>query len=178
MRSHEIRRKPETHGGMASLVVLCAVITTCVSFGGCHSEAAAASPAKNAIGICGGAPQTVGVTYERSLASNLAARVHVGSVYFFSSAGGRLQWGRTENGFHPYLFAGATIINAIAEGHGDPEGATGYLWIGPGASIRSDRWLFFAEVSALLGGDDDRGLGDDWVFPFSPAIAGGIMLRF
>jgi len=33
-----------------------------------------------------------------------------------------------------------------------------------------------ADACALLGGNDARGLGADWVFPSSPAVAAGIMV--
>jgi hypothetical protein len=129
--------------------------------------------------LCGGAPQTLAVTYERSLTPNLALRFHGGTVYFYSSAGGRLQLQKAAGGFRPYLFAGIAAVHSKAENYGDPEGTTGYVWLGPGAAFGNDRWLFFAEICALLGGDDDKGFGDDWVFPFDPlAFAAGIMVRF
>ena len=169
--------RPEKRMVGFSLVVLCAAVASCVGAGFSPNEAAAAPSRRHAIGICAGAPQTLGVTYERSLGSHFAARVHVGSVVLFSSAGARLQWGYNKNGFQPYLFAGAAAIHSVAGDFGNPEGTAAYLWVGPGASIRGDRWIFFTEVGALLGGDDDGGLGHDWVFPFSPVVAAGIMIR-
>jgi len=164
------------NGRAGRLVVLCMVVAACLSPAALPGDAAAAA-SKNAIGVCAGVPQTLALTYERSLSPNLAVRIHAGSVVIWSSAGARLQWGTTGDGIKPYLFAGVAALHARAEDYGDPEGTTTYLWLGPGASFNADRWSFFAEVSALLGGNDDKGLGDDWVFPFSPAIAGGIMFH-
>jgi hypothetical protein len=132
---------------------------------------------KNAVGVCAGVPQTISLTCERALSSHLSARAHVGSAVILSSAGGRLQWSSDRTGLKPYLFAGAAFIHSRAEDYGDPKGTTGYIWLGPGASVELDRWVIYTEVSALLGGDEDKGLGDDWIFPFSPAISGGIMIR-
>jgi len=145
----------------------------------CADVASADPPYKNAIGVCAGAPQTLAVTYERSLAHKLSVRIHAGSVYFFSSAGGRLQWGSGGNGFKPYLFAGIAAVHSNPENYGDPDGTTSYVWFGPGVNFNVDRLTFFAEINALQGGNDDKGFGDDWIFPFDPlAFAGGIMVRF
>lgn len=164
-------------GRAAQLFFLCVFMAACSSSVALPGGAAAATESKNAIGVCAGAPQTLAITYERSLAPKLALRVHAGSVVFFSSAGGRLQWGSGGSGFKPYLFAGVAAVHSRAEDYGDPKGTTSYLWFGPGANFNADRWTFFAEINALLGGNDDKGFGDDWVFPFSPAIAGGIMIH-
>ena len=133
---------------------------------------------ENAAGIAMGIPQTIALTYERTLGSRFAARIHMGSAILYSSVGARLLWRQNGNGFHPYLFAGTAFIYAVAEGYGDPEGTSGYIWSGTGLSLRQNRWAAYTEAGALLGGNDDRGLGDDWVFPFSPVIAAGLMIRF
>lgn len=160
------------------LLASCLLIPANIALGYTANAEGADQYRKNAVGIAVGVPQTIALTYERALGSSLAARIHMGSAVFFSSGGARVLWRYDRKGFRPYLFAGAVFIHAVAEGYGDPEGTTSYLWLGPGLSLRLNRWVVFAEVSALLGGNDDRGFGDDWVFPFSPAIAGGIMIRF
>jgi hypothetical protein len=134
---------------------------------------------KNAIGLTLGVPQTIAVSYDRTLNSKLAARIHIGSVILFSSIGSRVQWGQNDKGIHYYIFAGLTLINnSIAEDYGDPEGTAGYLWFGPGLAYRDERWIAYTEVSALLGSNDNRGLGDNWIFPFAPAISAGFLIRF
>jgi hypothetical protein len=135
-------------------------------------------PKESAIGVSVGIPHTLALTYERYLGSHLAARVHIGSAVLLSSAGARIQWGQNRTGFRPYVFAGAAWIHSVPGDYGDPEGVTGYFWLGPGVSLRQDRWEIYTEASALLGGDEDGGLGHDWIFPFSPAITAGLMLRF
>jgi hypothetical protein len=143
------------------------------------SPAEAAASKKNAIGACAGAPQTLAITYERQVAHKLGFRVHAGSVYFFSSAGARLQWGSRGAGLKPYLFAGITAVHAVPEDDDNPDGTTSYLWLGPGVSFNADRLAIFAEICTLQGGNDDKGFGDDWIFPFDPlAFSGGIMVRF
>jgi hypothetical protein len=141
--------------------------------------ASASTSRRNAIGACAGAPQTLAITYERQLAHKLSVRVHAGSVYFFSSAGARLQWGSSGTGFKPYLFAGIAAVHAVPEDDDNPDGTTSYLWFGPGVNLNAGDVTFFAEICALQGGNDDKGFGDDWLFPFDPlAFAGGIMVRF
>jgi hypothetical protein len=133
---------------------------------------------KNSLGACVGVPQTFALTYERIVSPRLSTRLHAGTAVLLSSAGARIQWGHNGNGFHSYVFAGAALVHSVAEGYGDPEGTTWYMWVGPGINLRRDRWTFYTEASALLGGDEDAGLGDDWIFPFSPAITAGILAHF
>lgn len=78
----------------------------------------------------------------------------------------------------PYFFLGDTLIDMEAEDYGDPEGIANYLWFGSGLSYSIKRFKIFVEVCGLVGGDQDKGLGDDWIFPFDPAIGGGVVFRF
>jgi hypothetical protein len=140
---------------------------------------AAERAARNSFGIAVGIPQTVAIEYGRALSSRAEFCVHAGSVALLSSAGARLRWGRIEPGIRPYAFLGGAVIHAEPDKPGDPDGATSYVWLGPGFAWRTPSWRVFGEVSALLGGNEDRGLGDtNWVFPFNPAISGGIAIRF
>lgn len=166
------------HIHISLLVASCVLIPANSALGDSANTTSASGYRENGVGIAVGVPQTIAVTYERALGSSLAARIHIGSAVLLSSGGARVQWGHNRTGVRPYMFAGATFIHSVAEGYGDPEGTAGYIWLGPGLSLRHNRWVAYAEVSALLGGSDDRGLGDDWVFPFSPAIAVGLMMRF
>ena len=135
--------------------------------------------AANAIGVVIGVPQTVAVTYWRTLTPRIQMSIHAGSAVLFSSAGARVQIGPGQSGLRPYAFAGYTVIHSTAEDYGDPEGLSGYLWLGPGVSLRARRWALFAEICALAGGDEDRGLGSGtWIFPFAPAVSGGLLFRF
>lgn len=151
-------------------------ISCCVSSGYARDADTSSRPGRNAVGVSVGVPHTIALTYELGLTDKLSARGHVGTVVLLSSAGARIQYGNRGPGLRPYLFAGGVLIHATAEGFGDPEGMTGYVWFGPGFNIRKGRWALYVEVSALLGGDDDRGLGDDWIFPFSPAVSAGIIV--
>jgi hypothetical protein len=158
-------------------VALYALISVTPSVGQAADSSQSDGSRRNAIGVCAGVPQTISLTYERALSSHLAARVHVGSVVLLSSAGARLQWQSSRAGLQPYFFGGGALIHAVAEDYGNPEGTAAYIWLGPGVNLSLDRWMLYTEVSALLGGDDDKGLGDDWIFPFSPAITVGILVR-
>jgi hypothetical protein len=173
-----MRQTPLKHVHIILLVALCVLIPANSALGHTATTAGASLYRDNAVGITVGVPQTIALTYERALGSSLAARIHIGSAVLFSSGGARVQWGHNRTGVQPYIFAGATFIHSVAEGYGDPKGTAGYIWLGPGLSLRHNRWVAYTEVGALLGGSDDRGLGDDWVFPFSPVIAVGLMIRF
>lgn len=128
----------------------------------------------NSIGAAAGIPQTIAITYERMFNAKLAGQIHFGGAILIHSGGLRLRCGSHFKGFHPYLFAGVTFIHIYGQEYGDPHGTSGYFWMGP--SLR--RWILYAEVSGLLGGNDERGLGEDWRFPLDPAISGGVMFRF
>jgi len=133
----------------------------------------------NAAGIAIGVPQTVAVTYWRTLTTHVQIHAYSGSAILFSSAGVRVQYEMREKGLRPYAFAGYALIHSVGQESDSPSGVSGYLWLGPGLSLGSRRWALFAEVCALLGGDERRGLGDQtWIFPFDPAISGGLMCRF
>jgi hypothetical protein len=133
----------------------------------------------NAIGLVIGVPQTVAVTYGRALTPRVQLSIYAGSFVLFSSAGARVQIGSWKRGLRPYGFAGVALIQSTAEDYGDPTGLSGYFWLGPGLGLCARRWTLFAEICALLGGNPDRGLGTGtWIFPFAPAISGGILFRF
>jgi hypothetical protein len=133
---------------------------------------------KNALGVVVGAPQTMAVFYERLIDRNISLQIHAGTVIVFSSAGIRLNWINNNHKFFPYLFMGSVLIHSEAEDAGDPYGTTGYLWLGTGIRYTSRRWILFGEFCAFLGGNENKGIGDDWIFPFDPAIAGGLQIRF
>lgn len=149
------------------------------ALGACASPArAASSTARNAVGIGVGIPHTVALEYERTVSSRWFFRGHAGSVILLSSVGARICRGTVGQGFHPYAFAGGALIHAEPDKPGDAEGAAVYLWAGPGLAWRTRRYRVYGEVSALLGGSRDRGLGDaSWVFPLNPAVSGGIAVR-
>jgi hypothetical protein len=135
--------------------------------------------AANTIGVVVGVPQTVAVTYGRFLSPRVQLSFHAGSAVLFHSAGIRARITARRGWLRPYGFAGYALIYSIGEDYGDPTGTSGYLWLGPGVCLAASRWVLFAEVCALLGGDEDRGLGHGpWIFPFSPALAGGLEFRF
>jgi hypothetical protein len=133
----------------------------------------------NAAGIAIGVPQTVAVTYWRTLATHVQIQAYAGSAVLFSSAGVRFQYQMRKKGLRPYAFVGYAVIHSVGQESDSPSGVSGHLWLGPGLSRESRRWALFAEVCALLGGDEHRGLGDrTWVFPFNPTISGGLTFRF
>jgi hypothetical protein len=132
----------------------------------------------NGISVAAGVPYTLGFAYRRDLNSRFSLQIHAGSAVIFSSAGARLSWSLRKGRFAPYIFAGGAAVHSRAGKYGDPEGISNYLWFGPGANFKRGRIEIFAEACALIGGDDDKGIGDDWYFPFNPAIGGGIMFRF
>lgn len=133
----------------------------------------------NAVGMAVGVPQTVAVAYWRTLTPRVQIHAYAGSAVLFSSAGARVQFGFREKVLRPYAFAGYAVIYSVGQESDSPSGVSGYLWLGPGLSLCSRRWALFAEGCALLGGDEHRGLGDrTWIFPFDPAISGGLTCRY
>ena len=133
---------------------------------------------KNALGIVAGAPQTIAVVYDRFLSNDISLQIHGGTVVIFSSAGIRLNLVSGRRKLFPYLFLGTVLIQSEAEDAGDPSGTTGYLWPGAGLRYASRHWIIFTEFCGFFGGDENKGIGDDWIFPFDPALAGGVQFRF
>jgi len=167
------------HGWLAQLIVLTGflLLLTPEAFG--EPDRSIKAGESNAIGVVAGVPQTVAVTYWRALTPGVQLGLHAGSAVLFSAAGARLQVGPGPRGLRPYAFAGYAAIHSTGEDFGDPEGLSGYLWIGPGVSFQTRRFTVCAEICALLGGAKNHGLGDKaWVFPFNPAVSGGLLFRF
>ncbi len=163
---------------------LAAALAFSLLAGPCSVLCAAGGPSanspepRNSLGIGIGLPQTVALTYERQLEPGFALRLHAGTFFLISSAGGRLQWERGKHRYRPFFFAGGAIIHVVGEYSLDPDGAAGYLWLGSGLNVKLRRWTFYGEGSILYGGDQNHGLGENWVFPFNPAMAAGIMFGF
>ena len=133
---------------------------------------------KNNIGVTAGAPYILGLTYERGFSPKYSMQVHAGYFVYFQSAGLRLNYSFQPQGIVPYLFIGGTVVKSYAEDYGDPHGTTRYLWVGPGVSYSHRKFKIFLEVCALPGGNDYRGIGNDWIFPFDPAVGAGLLFRF
>lgn len=136
------------------------------------------SSTKNSLGVVVGAPQTVALVYDRLVDDNISLQVHVGSVIIFSSVGIRINWISSRHRFFPYLFSGTVLIHSEALDAGDPAGTTGYLWLGTGVRYARRHWILFGEFSGFFGGDKNKGVGDNWIFPFNPALGGGMQFRF
>jgi len=133
---------------------------------------------KNALGVVVGAPQTVAIVYDRLIRNDISLQVHAGTVVMFSSAGIRLNWISSRHKFFPYLFLGSVLILSEAEDAGNPYGTTGYLWLGTGLRYASRHLILFTEFCSFFGGNENKGIGADWIFPFDPALAGGVQIRF
>lgn len=133
---------------------------------------------QNGIGATVGVPYIIGILYERSLTQKFSVQSHVGYFVYFSSLGARINWFPINKNISPYLFAGDALIKSRAEDGGDPEGVANYLWFGPGLKYSYKHFKIFVEVCGLVGGNNDKGIGADWIFPFDPAIGGGLIFRF
>jgi hypothetical protein len=133
---------------------------------------------KNNIGITVGIPYISGLTYERTISSKFSVQGHVGYLVMISSIGMKFNWTPWSYKVSSYFFLGDALIDMEAEDYGDPEGIANYLWFGSGLSYSIQRFKIFVEVCGLVGGDQDKGLGDDWIFPFDPAIGGGVVFQF
>ena len=133
---------------------------------------------KNGIGFVAGMPYTIALTYDRSISSHLSIQTHIGSVIKMSSIGLRMKWAYGTCGLSSYLFFGDVLIDMVAEDYGDPDGITHYFWFGPGLVLSNQRFQVFVEVCGLAGGNENKGIGADWIFPFDPAIGGGLIFRF
>ncbi len=133
---------------------------------------------KNNIGITAGIPYISGLTYERTISSKFSVQDHIGYFVMISSIGIKVNWTPWSYKVSPYFFLGDALINMEAEDYGDPEGIANYLWFGPGLSFSIKRFKIFVEVCGLVGGNKDKGIGDDWIFPHDPAVGGGFFFRF
>lgn len=175
-QSRTRRRSP----GSPAAVLLVSLLAAPAATGAVALPARAAEGApRNTLGIAVGVPQLIGIEYERTLSSHFELCAHVGSVVLLSSVGARVCRGSVEPGLRPYAFVGGAVIHAEPDKPSDPDSAAAYLWVGPGLAWRNRGLKIYGEVSALLGGSEDRGLGDTtWVFPLNPAISGGIAIRF
>jgi hypothetical protein len=167
------------HSLLGHLIVLAGLLPLFTPATSAEPDHSAGIEADNAVGLAVGVPQTVAVTYWRVLTPGMRICFHAGSAVLFNAAGARLQLGPGPGGLRPYAFAGYAAIHSVGEDYGDPEGLSGYLWLGPGVSFQIRRLTVFAEICALLGGDENRGLGDKtWIFPFDAAASGGLLFGF
>jgi len=133
---------------------------------------------KNNLGISMGIPYTTGLTYERLIIPTISVQAHAGYFVIVQSLGIKLNWFPMDSKILPYFFLGDALVGWEAQDYGDPDGISNYVWFGCGLSYSIKRIKLFIEASGLILGNEEKGLGDNWIFPFSPSVGGGICFRF
>jgi len=133
---------------------------------------------KNNLGISIGIPYTTGLTYERLITPTLSVQAHAGYFVVVQSLGIKLNWYPLDSKILPYFFLGDALVGWEAQDYGDPDGISNYVWFGCGLSYSIKRIKLFIEASGLILGNEEKGLGDNWIFPFSPSVGGGVCFRF
>lgn len=125
------------------------------------------------LGISGGFPQMVAITYKADLFQYLALEVYVGSLGFMNATtGGRLIAGSTSEGIKPRLFAGVCVVDQYyAAYQSNPTGTESYIWGGGGVAYEfPDGFELAADLAYVGEGDRDRGLGYKTGLSFSAGL--------
>lgn len=125
------------------------------------------------LGISGGFPQMIAITYKADLGRYLALEGYVGSLGFTNATGGgRLILGSTLQGIKPRLFAGVCVVDQYYADYPDnPTGTESYLWGGGGVAYEfPDGFELAADLAYVGEGDRDRGLGYNTGLSFSAGL--------
>lgn len=124
------------------------------------------------LGLSGGFPQMVAVTYRADLAGYLSIEGYAGSLLFFNATGGgRLIVGSTGPGIKPRFFAGVCVVDQYYAEHDSPRGTESYFWGGGGAAYEfPDGFELAADLAYVGKGDRDRGLGYNTGMSFSAGL--------
>ncbi|MCK5130853.1 MAG: hypothetical protein KAR40_01710 [Candidatus Sabulitectum sp.] len=110
------------------------------------------------LGVSGGFPQLVAITYQVTTSRHLSFEACAGCIpFYYTTAAFRIIAGDSSNGFHPRYFAGTAIVDDVYSA--DPNAVTSYLWAGAGLGYAFDRFRLFADLGYIGGGDRDKGLG-------------------
>ncbi len=126
------------------------------------------------LGLSGGFPQLVAITYQASFSKNLSIDAHLSPLVLINTAGCRLIWGDTSEGFHPRLFAGIAVFDMrYADSSEDPIGAESYLWTGAGLGYSFSHARIYADLGYTAEGAKDRGLG----YRTGVDLSGGILFN-
>ena len=141
----------------------------------------ASAPAVNAevthnLGLSGGFPQMIAITYQAELTDYFALESYVGSLAFLNTTAGiRGILGSTGSGIKPRCFAGMCLVDQYyGDNSDDPHGTETYPWIGAGLALEFDSGFgLFGDLVYIGDGDLDRGLGSSTGLTFS----GGILFR-
>ncbi|MFO8182946.1 MAG: hypothetical protein R6U39_02105 [Candidatus Aegiribacteria sp.] len=125
------------------------------------------------LGISGGFPQMVAITYKADLARYFALEGYAGSLGFTNAtAGGRLIVGSTLQGIKPRFFAGVCVVDQYYASYpGNPTGRESYAWGGGGVAYEfPDGFELAADLAYVAKGDRDRGLGYNTGLSFSAGL--------
>jgi len=132
---------------------------------------------ENNLGISGGFPQMIALTYQAEVASFMSLEAYLGALPFFTTTlGGRVILGSTNPGLRPRCFAGIAMWDQHFQNKPeDPEGVEFYPWTGVGLSYEFDNgFQIFGDFVYIGKGAGDRGLGNT-----SPSLSfcGGLLFR-
>lgn len=127
---------------------------------------------ENAGGMAFGVPQLLALNLERDLSRGATLSFHVGTAVLARSYGGRVMFGPTRVGLHPYLGVGLSVIEVtVLDDLWDVGDNSAYLgWTSPGLRYRTELFELFGELSGLFGPDVKRG--------FVVLGGAGFLLRF
>lgn len=129
------------------------------------------------LGISGGFPQMIALTYQAEVARFMSLEAYLGCLaYLNTTLGGRVILGSTSPGLRPRCFAGIAMVDQhYADKPGDPEGVEFYPWTGVGLSYEFDNgFQIFGDFVYIGKGAGDRGFGNT-----SPSLSfcGGLLFR-
>lgn len=142
----------------------------------CAAAAVSQGEVTHSLGLSGGFPQMLALTYQAELSDIFAMEAYAGGLAFFNTtAGFRAILGSTGTGLKPRCFAGYALVHQrYADYPDDPRGTEIYPWAGAGIAVEFESgFQLFGDVVYIGDGDRDRGLGYSTGLSFS----GGLMIR-
>ncbi len=130
-------------------------------------------PPRHRLGLTLGNPQMLGISYEYALSSPLQVQANVGTVLFYSAAGGRVLIVPDRWVLQPYAFLGGGVIYGAPDTEFDGEGWTGFTWAGAGLRLRIHNIILFGELGGISNLDVSKGFDSRY-----DAAAVGFLVQF
>ena len=125
------------------------------------------------LGVTGGFPQMVALTYQAEVAPYLALEGYAGSLALLNTTlGARAVLTPTGSGVKPRGFAGVCLVDQYyTSKYGDPSGTETYFWAGAGLGFEFPcGFQLFGDLVYIGEGDFDKGLGYSKALTFSAGL--------